>query len=97
MYVISDVFHTKPGKAKELVAKFKDATPYAKSLGAKDVRIMTDMVATYWTVIVEFSVDELNDYFTMNQQRSEVEKMSEAMKGYMDLINNGHREIFKVE
>lgn len=97
MYVVRDIFHTKPGKAKNLVAKFQAAKPHILSMGARDLRIMTDTVATYWTVVVEFSVDEMNDYFTMNQQRPEMAEMGEAMKGYMDLIQNGHREIFRVE
>ena len=97
MYIIRDVFHTKPGKAKDLVAKFQAAKPHILSMGAKDVRIMTDTVSTYWTVVVEFSVEELTDYFTMNQQRAGMQEMGEAMAGYMDLIQNGHREIFKVE
>lgn len=97
MFVIRDVFHTKSGKAKDLVAKFKAAEPYLKSLGQGEMRIMTDVVAGYWTVVIESNVNNLNDYFSMNQQRPENEKINKAMKGYIDLVDHGHREIFKVE
>ena len=95
MFIIRDIFNTKPGKAKELVAKFKKATPHFKKIGAKEVTVMTDTVAGYWTVVVETQVEEMGNYFNMANQRSP--EVEEAMKGYMDLLNGGHREIFKVE
>lgn len=94
MYVIRDIFNTKPGKAKELVAKFKKAISEMQKQGFK-CRVMTDTVYTYWTVVVELETDDLNKFFAAPQQRSP--EMEEAMKGYMELVTGGHREIFKVE
>lgn len=92
MYIIREVFNTKPGKAKDLVAKFKKASAAMKKEGF-NMRIMTDTVATYWTVVVEAEVEDLNQFFNMKRNP----EMEEAMQGYMELLNGGHREIFKVE
>ncbi len=47
-YLTRDVFITNPGKAKELVKKFKEAMPHlSKTEGGKNYRIMTDAVSSY--------------------------------------------------
>ncbi len=94
MYVIRDIFSAKPGKAKELVAMFKKSIPSLKKEGINS-RVMTDTVATYWTVVFESETDDLGKYFAMAQKRNP--EMEAAMKGYMDLVNGGRREIYKVE
>ncbi|HXH18019.1 MAG TPA: hypothetical protein VNJ07_02960 [Chitinophagales bacterium] len=94
MYVIRDIFTTKPGKAKQLVAMFKKSIPSLKKEGINS-RVMTDTVATYWTVVFESEVESLDKYFAMAQKRNP--EMEQAMKGYMDLVEGGRREIFKVE
>jgi hypothetical protein len=92
MYLIRDVFNTKPGKAKDLVAKFKQAIPHMQV-----PRVMTDTVAAYWTVIVETEVEELNAYFDMGNGQKPSPEMEQAMQGYKELLDGGHREIFRIE
>jgi hypothetical protein len=57
---------------------------------------MTDTVAGYWTVVCETEVEDLKTYFDMGASRPSPEA-EEAMKGYMDLVNGGRREIFRIE
>lgn len=97
MYIIRDIFRTKPGKAKELASIFKKAYPLMKSPGIKDFRILTDSVAAYWTVVLEFGVDDIRDYFDFVEGRRSNKELNDTMKGYMDLVVEGHREILKVE
>jgi hypothetical protein len=97
MYIVRDIFNTKPGKAKELVSIFKKAAPLMGSLGIKDYRILTDSVSTYWTVVIEFEVENISDYFDLPEGRKSNKELEVAMQGYMDLVLGGHREIFKVE
>lgn len=94
MFIIRDIFNAKPGKAKELVAKFKKASVALKKEGI-NMRVMTDTVATYWTVVIESEVADIGQYMSMAQRR--IPEMEEAMQGYMELVNGGHREIFKLE
>lgn len=96
MYLIRDVFNAKPGRAKDLVAKFKKSMSYMK---APDLnwRIMTDTVAGYWTVVVESEVEDLKSYFEMASGESDSPEAAKAMEGYHDLITGGHREIYRLE
>jgi len=95
MYLIRDVFNTKPGKAKDFVAKVKKAMPHMRTPGVS-MRVMTDAVAGYWTVVCETEVEELQTYFDAAKE-SQPPEAEEAMKGYMDLVNGGYREIFRIE
>ena len=97
MFVIRDIFKTKPGKAKDLVAIFKQTVPFAEEAGVKNMQVMTDYVSTYWTVVLETEVEELSTYFDMPMKLSENPEAGEIMKGYMELVTGGQREIFKIE
>jgi hypothetical protein len=98
MYLIREVLQTKPGKAKELVKKFKQAAPYFENDGMKNLKIMTDIATTYWTVVMEFEVEDLGQFAKEvrggGKPQPEVEKI---MQGYIDLVDGGYREIFLIE
>lgn len=97
MFVVRNVFTCKPGKAKELVAKFKTAGPHLEALGIHNPRVLSDASAGFWTVVVESEVESLDAYFHVVEQRIANPEIAQAMSGYMDLVEGGRREIFKVE
>ena len=97
MYIIRDIFRTKPGKAKDLVGRFKKTIPIMQKEGFQNPRVMTDIVANYWTVILEAEVDNLGTFEQHSRNFTSRPEVAEIMKGYMDLVDGGHREIFKVE
>jgi hypothetical protein len=97
MYVVRNVFHAKPGKARDLVDKFKRARPHLLELGVHNTRILSDAVAGFWTVVVESEVEDLDTYFSISRGFSQQPEVGEIMKGYMDLVSGGHREILVVE
>ena len=97
MYLIREVFQTKPGKAKELVKKFKQAAPYLEKTGMKNFRIMTDIAATYWTVVMESDVEDLGTFSKEIRTGTTDPEVSKIMEGYMDLVNEGRREIYLIE
>jgi len=97
MYLVRDVFQTKPGKAKDLVAIFKEAAPHLEKMGAGKLRVMTDTVANYWTVAMHFEVDSLETYFGAVANRTQDPELNRIMSGYMDLVVSGHREIFELQ
>ena len=97
MYLIRDIFNTKPGRAKDLVAMVKKAMPHMQAPGIKNQRVMTDTVGPYWTVVCESEVDELQAYFDAGRNAAPDPEAEAAMKGYMDLVDGGRREIFRIE
>ena len=96
MYLVRNVFHAKPGKAKELVSRFKEASRFMQTEGVVRTRIMTDTVAGFWTVVSEMEVPNLATLDRWAGSNSNPE-IRDAMKDYMTLVEGGHREIFKIE
>jgi len=95
MFVIRNVFKCKPGKAKQLVEKFKAAHALMADLGVTP-RVLVDEVASFWTVVVEVDVEDMGAFDKLMQERGGREDIQAAMAGYMDLVDGGYREIFKV-
>ncbi len=98
MFLVRNVFHAKPGKSKDLVAIFKKAVPIFESTDlVHSMRVLTDGIATFWTVVLESEVEDLNAYMDMAKIVSQKPEIGEAMKGYIDLVSGGHREVFRIE
>ena len=97
MIVVRNVFRCKPGKAKELVKKFKETIPTMKKAGGGEFRVLTDVSATFWTVVFENDVASLEAWEKMFEKMGTQPEMRKAMEGYMDLVDGGHREIFRIE
>lgn len=97
MYLVRDVFRCKPGKAGELAAKFKKTIPSMESEDRfSNCRVMVDAVANYWTVVLEAEFSSLADFEHHMADYSKRTDVRESMAGYMDLVEGGHREIFKL-
>jgi heme-degrading monooxygenase HmoA len=98
MYLIREVFNAKPGKAKELVKMFKQAAPHMeKQEGMKNMQIMTDATGDYWTVVIQSEMEDMGSFFSHLRGATASEELKTIMKGYIDLVEGGHREIFKIE
>ena len=96
MYLVRDTFNCKPGMAKELVKKFKQTIPFMEEQNLKNVKIMTDVVSNYWTVVLEGEVNSLAEFENRRGFTSKPE-VQEIMKDYMNLVEGGRREIFQIE
>lgn len=97
MYLIREVFNCKPGKAKELVNKFKQASKFMEGDTMGSLRIMTDVAAAYWTVVMQHEVNDLGEFAKELRGGTSQPEMEDIMKGYMDLVDGGYREIFLIE
>ena len=93
MYIIRNVFKCKPGQSKNLIEKFKSAMPLME--GIKQ-RFLVDEVATFWTVVIETETDNLAAFEKMLRDRAGRKDVQDAMSGYMDFVDSGYREIFRV-
>ena len=97
MFVIRDVFRCRPGKARELVEKFKRTLASTEEIdGFRNSRIMVDAVAEYWTVVIEADCEKLEDFEKHMREYGTRPEVRDAMQGYMDLVVEGRREIFRI-
>ncbi len=98
MYMSREVMHCKPGKAKELVAKFKKVGEAMKSRGYPSFRIYTDVSGEhYWTVVMEQEVEDINEFAEMSRKLGEDKDLQKVMEGYHELVRDGRRELYKLE
>jgi hypothetical protein len=98
MFIVRNIFHCKPGKAKALIEIFKKASPMIEDAGlAVKTRIISDASADFWTVVIESEVENLNNYINMAETISKNPELGQAMAGYTDLVLSGKREIFRIE
>lgn len=97
MFVIRNVFKCKPGQAKGVIEKFKAMTKIMTDAGAAyGNRILVDEVASFWTVVIETEVENMGDFPAMMQEYGSRSDVQEAMSGYMDMVESGYREIYRV-
>ncbi len=94
MYVIRNTMYAKPDCGRELVEKLKAAIPHFEAMGPRNLRLLTDAVATTWTLAVEMEVDSVGTYFDILEGHSKSPGLGEAMQGYTELVTGGRREIF---
>jgi hypothetical protein len=94
MFVIRNVFRCKPGQARSVIDKFKAAMPIMSEIAKS--RILVDQVASFWTVVIETETEDLSSFERLQQERGQRQEVQEAMSGYMDLVDSGYREIFRV-
>jgi hypothetical protein len=98
MYLSRDIFQCKPGKAKDLVTKFKTFGAILQEMGYAPSRILTDVSGEhYWTVVMEQAIESIDDLAEMTRKVMTDPRTAEVMKDYHDLIQSGRREIYKVE
>ena len=97
MLLIREVFTAKPGQASKLAKLFR------KGFTDPKMRVLTDMVGNYNTVIVEMEVPDLA---TFGRQMEEYKsgkpdpnmnpEVAEEMSKYTEMYLTGRREIFQI-
>lgn len=97
MYVVRDVFRCKPGKAKDLANRFKQLIPaMERDDHFRNCKVMVDAVSTYWTVVLEAEFEELAQFEQHMAEFSGREEVKAVMAGYMELVDGGHRELYRL-
>ena len=93
MFVIRNVFKCKPGQAKNLIERFQKSMALME--GVK-YRVLVDYVADFWTVVMETETDDIAGFDKQFSEYSARADVQEAMSGYMDSVESGYREIFRI-
>ena len=97
MYVVRDVFRCKPGHSKSIAERFKKSFSLMQKMkGFVSARVLVDYVTSYWTVVLEAEVESLAEFERQMTEYSNSKEFRKIMKGYMDEVDGGHREIFKI-
>ncbi|MFA7419227.1 MAG: hypothetical protein WCZ90_06020 [Melioribacteraceae bacterium] len=98
MVIIREVFTAKPGQASKLAKLFK------KAFGSDPtIRVMTDMVGEYNTVVTEMQINSLaefekqmEDYKARKPDPKMDPEVAEELSKYTEMYLTGRREIFQI-
>jgi hypothetical protein len=97
MLMIREVMNCKPGKVRPMVEKFLAMSKVMEKNGMGRMRVLTDVSAErYWTIVAEFEVESLDKFLAMNTS-PQMKELEPIMKDYHDLVDQGRREIYKIE
>lgn len=97
MYVVREVFRCKPGHSKSVSERMKKSFPLMQKMkGFVSARVLIDYVASYWTVVLETEVESLAEFERQMTEYSGSQEFKDMMKGYMDEVDGGHREIYRI-
>ena len=58
---------------------------------------MTNVASAYWTGLVQHEVEDIGAFFTGLRSATGGPEAQEIMKGYLELVEGGKREIFLLE
>jgi hypothetical protein len=98
MYVIREVLHCKPGKVRQMVDKLRGISTVLKDMGHEPLRLLTDVTGEpFWTIVAEANVEKIEDFFDVEQTLMANESLRKTMADYHDLVQDGRREIYRVE
>jgi hypothetical protein len=98
MYVIREVLHCKPGKVRQMVEKFRAISRALQDMGHEPLRLLTDVTGEpFWSLVAEARVERVDDFFAIEQTLMANEALRTTMADYHDLVENGRREIYRVE
>lgn len=93
MFLIRNVFKCKPGQAKNLIESFKKSMSLMEDV---KYRILVDHVATFWTVVLEIETEDTAAYEKQLSDYGSRTDVQEAMSGYLDSVESGYREIYRI-
>ena len=99
MIVVRNVFHLKFGKAREATALMKEAiAAQKKALAGVDysTRILADVTGAFYTLVLELTFPNLAAYEENVSKAMGDPAFQAAYRKMADLVDSGHREIFRI-
>ena len=98
MFLVREIMHCKPGKARPMVEKMQKLAKLTHEMGLGGMRILTDVSGErYWTVISEIEVPNLETFTEQTRKSGQDPRFREVMHDYHDLVDHGRREIYMIE
>ncbi len=98
MVVVREIFTAKPGQASKLAKLCKRAFPLDPG-----VRVMTDLVGDYNTVVIETTMKNLGEFEKQMEDMKSGKpdprmdpKVAEELSRYTEMYQTGRREIFQI-
>ena len=96
MYMFREVFQAERGKAPEVVATFKMLDQALEKAGYVNRRIYVDVTGPMDTVVYQFELESLDQYFTMERAVFVDPEARPLIDAFNSHAKSGHKEIYEV-
>jgi transposase-like protein len=96
MILVRDVFKLKFGKAKEAITLWKEGREIMKSIEHMPDRVLTDLVSTYYTFVLETTYRDVSEMEASLQKAFKDERWQKWYQKFVPLAESGYREIFNI-
>src|SRR5689334_12198462 len=98
MILVRDVFRLQFGKAREALTAFKAVGQVAQEMGygRDSLRVMTDLVGPYYTLVLETTYASLAAYEKMSVKSMSNNDWRAAYQKFTPYVESGYREIFTI-
>jgi hypothetical protein len=98
MYMMREIYQAGRGKVPEVLAALKNLDKFFEQAGYTNRRIYVDYDGPMDTVVYQFELESLDQYYTM--ERGFFVDPDEDAQALIDAFNNnakaGHRELYEV-
>ncbi len=98
MILVRDLFQLKYGKAKEAVAAWKEGMALfgKQAVKPRSMRLLTDLVGDYYTLVFETTFESLAEYEKMGKGHIATDEWKAWHAKIGPLSEGGRREIFNI-
>jgi NIPSNAP len=98
MVVVRNVFQIKFGKTRDAVELWKEGISLNKRIGvkAKSMRVLTDVVGPFYTLVFEIAFESLADFEDSGKTLMSSAEWKAWYGKLVPLIESGHREVFNI-
>ncbi len=98
MIVVRNVFRLKFGRAKEALDLWKEGLALGKRMGvgAKSLRLLTDLTGDFYTLVFEMTFDSLTEYERATKELMGKPEWQAWYRKIPEVTESGQREIFNL-
>jgi hypothetical protein len=96
MIVVRDVFHVDPEQMKNAKEGLAQVREINKRLGYPTMRVLTDLIGDYYTIVLESEFAGLGEYESAIQRVLADAAWQKAYAPFRKMIRSGKREIYSV-
>lgn len=98
MIVVRDIFRVRFGKAREALALWKQGLELNRKCGyqARSLRVLTDLVGEYYTLVFESTFDSLSDWEKAGKSITASPEWRAWYDKIVETTDTGRREIFTI-